>query len=51
VPWWNAGRRARSKAEGRRKPLYPWRALCAACVQVMEYCVCRRSISFIFIFS
>ena len=36
VPWWNAGRRARPKAEGRRKPLYPWRALCAACVQVLS---------------
>ena len=24
-PWWNAGRRARPRAEGRRKPLLPWR--------------------------
>ena len=23
-PWWNAGRRARPIAEGRRKPLAPW---------------------------
>ncbi len=26
VPWWNAGRRARPRAEGRRKPPSPWRA-------------------------
>jgi hypothetical protein len=37
------------EAEGRRKPPYPWRALCAACVQVMEYCVCRRSASFLYL--
>jgi hypothetical protein len=24
-PWWNAGRRARPQAEGRRKPTFPWR--------------------------
>src|SRR5271155_6152676 len=29
-PWWNAGRRARPTAEGRRKPLSPWRAPRAA---------------------
>ncbi|MGB6891315.1 MAG: hypothetical protein WBE25_07525, partial [Xanthobacteraceae bacterium] len=25
------------EAEGRRKPPSPWRALCAACVQVVNY--------------
>jgi hypothetical protein len=25
------------EAEGRRKPHLPWRALCAACVQVVDY--------------
>jgi hypothetical protein len=25
------------EAEGRRKPPSPWRALCAACVQVVDY--------------
>jgi hypothetical protein len=29
-PWWNAGRRARPTAEGRRKPPYPWRAVVPA---------------------
>ena len=37
VPWWNAGRRARPKRKGGASRLYPWRALCAACVQVVDY--------------
>ena len=32
-PWWNAGRRARPIAEGRRKPLLPWRDPRAVCVR------------------
>ena len=45
--WWNAGRRARPIAEGRRKPPYPWRAPHAVCVRVLDDRVCRRSISLI----
>ena len=32
-PWWNAGRRARPRAEGRRKPPFPWRDPHAVCVR------------------
>jgi len=46
-PWWNAGRRARPIAEGRRKPPYPWRDPRAACVRDMKQCDCRRSASLI----
>ena len=49
-PWWNAGRRARPQAEGRRKPLSPWRDPRAACVRDMKHCVCRRSASFFLLF-
>ena len=45
-PWWNADRRARPQAEGRRKPIAPWRDPRAACVRDMKQCVCRRSASF-----
>jgi hypothetical protein len=49
TPWaeprWNAGRRARPIAEGRRKPPSPWRVPHAVCVWVVLACVCRRSIS------
>ena len=47
VPWWNAGRRARPRAERAAQAAFPWRALCAACVQAVEYRVCRRSASFL----
>ncbi len=43
-PWWNAGRRARPTAEGRRKPPSPWRAP-HPLVRDFDYCVCRRSAS------
>src|SRR5208282_6348689 len=49
-PWWNAGRRARPIAEGRRKPPYPWRAPHAACMRDLDYCVCRRSASLFLFF-
>jgi|GEM_PF-4894320 len=47
-PWWNAGRRARPRAEGRCKPHFPWRDPRAvlACGEVLT-CVCRRSASLI----
>ena len=45
-PWWNAGRRARPIAEGRRKPL----SVARRARSVREYtCVCRRSASLIFV--
>ena len=43
-PWWNAGRRARPTAEGRRKPLIPWRDPHPLVREVIP-CVCRRSAS------
>ena len=42
-----AGERARSGRAA--QAAFPWRALCAACVQVVDYCVCRRSASFYYL--
>jgi hypothetical protein len=38
-------------AEGRRKPIFSWRAAVPAGTAFMKHCVCRRSASFSFFFS
>jgi hypothetical protein len=38
------------EAEGRRKPPFPWRALCAACVQVVDYASAGVPFPFFYLF-
>jgi hypothetical protein len=48
VPRWNAGRRARPTAEGRRKPPFRGASRTRWCGHAL--CVCRRSASLLFFF-